>query len=696
MKDRGQIEMVAGADGADPSAASARVYRGVRAGFRAYTHSVSGTAADCGKTRESTVSSRTGMKRPLGSLLTFALTFVAALVFAGSALAEDGPSLISDHETYAPGAKVTLTGAGWLAGDTVHVRVDDNIENAWDFEADLVAALDGSIATAVDLPSFASGFGATATGGLGGSATTSFTSVFAVVTAPPAIVSDQADYPPGGLVTLNGANWAAGEKVHIFVNDLAGQSWSRDVDVTADPDGNLTDQFNLPDWFVAEYSVKATGASGATATTMFTDSNATWFNPGSAGNFPNEPQPTTGVTVKWSTYQNTTTCSGTATVETAFQLASGSKVTAGSGGLNKGNALVLTDVQINSGDTTGLVFAYITSDAPTGPKYSLGSCVPVTQNGNASSFYFHYSHRPTANAQSVSATAGVAKTITLTGTDVDGENLTFQKTGAGPSHGTLGAIGTPTCTVSGGTSTCSATVTYTSAANYTGPDSFQFTVTDASTLVSAPATVSITVSPSNTAPSCSAGSATTNEDTAVAAGLTCTDPEGDSLTYTIVSGPSNGTLSGTGASRTYTPNANYNGSDSFTYKANDGSLDSNTVTFSITVNPVNDAPSFTKGANETVNEDAAAQTVTSWATAISPGPANESTQTVSFIVTNDNNGLFSTQPAVSSTGTLTYTLAANASGSATVSVKAKDNGGTANGGVDESAIQTFTDRKSVV
>jgi hypothetical protein len=61
-----------------------------------------------------------------------------------------------------------------------------------------------------------------------------------------------------------------------------------------------------------------------------------------------------------------------------------------------------------------------------------------------------------------------------------------------------------------------------------------------------------------------------------------------------------------------------------------------------------------------------------------------------FQVTNDNNALFATQPAVSPTGVLTYTPAANAFGSATVTVRLHDNGGTADGGVDLSAAQTFT------
>ena len=86
--------------------------------------------------------------------------------------------------------------------------------------------------------------------------------------AAPTIQSDLEDYPPGGLVTLTGANWQPGESVHIFVNDDFGSSWSRNVDVLADASGNITDQFNLPNWFVAVYSVVATGPSGS-ATTRF-------------------------------------------------------------------------------------------------------------------------------------------------------------------------------------------------------------------------------------------------------------------------------------------------------------------------------------------------------------------------------------------------------------------------------------------
>jgi large repetitive protein len=91
--------------------------------------------------------------------------------------------------------------------------------------------------------------------------------------APPQVWSDKADYAPGELVTLSGANWAPGEAVHIRVNDDAGQTWSRDVDVTAADDGTISDQFNLPTSFVALYTVTATGAQSGTASWSFTDGN---------------------------------------------------------------------------------------------------------------------------------------------------------------------------------------------------------------------------------------------------------------------------------------------------------------------------------------------------------------------------------------------------------------------------------------
>ncbi len=177
---------------------------------------------------------------------------------------------------------------------------------------------------------------------------------------------------------------------------------------------------------------------------------------------------------------------------------------------------------------------------------------------------------------------------------------------------------------------------------------------------------------------------------AVPVTLSGSDPENTPLIYTVLSLPAKGVLSGTAPNLSYTPAANANGSDSFTFKVSDGSLDSPASVVSLDIAPVNDVPSFADGGNQTVAEDAGPQTVTGWAAAISAGPPNESGQAASFIVGNDNSALFSTQPAVSPAGTLTFTPAADASGSANVTVRLLDSGGTANGGADTSAAHAFT------
>ena len=122
----------------------------------------------------------------------------------------------------------------------------------------------------------------------------------------------------------------------------------------------------------------------------------------------------------------------------------------------------------------------------------------------------------------------------------------------------------------------------------------------------------------------------------------------------------------------------------------DGSNTSAEETVTITVIPVNDEPSFTIGADESILEDAGEQTIIAWATEIDKGATNESGQSLTFTVTHDNNNLFSVPPQIDSSGTLTYTPALNANGVAKVSVVLSDDGGTDNGGDDTYAPQTFT------
>jgi uncharacterized repeat protein (TIGR01451 family) len=78
-------------------------------------------------------------------------------------------------------------------------------------------------------------------------------------------------------VGLSGTGWLPGEDVNIIVNDNVGDSWRRDVIVSADAEGSVADSFNLPEWFVAEYRVRATGlTSGAYAETTFTDAQGSY------------------------------------------------------------------------------------------------------------------------------------------------------------------------------------------------------------------------------------------------------------------------------------------------------------------------------------------------------------------------------------------------------------------------------------
>ena len=108
----------------------------------------------------------------------------------------------------------------------------------------------------------------------------------------------------------------------------------------------------------------------------------------------------------------------------------------------------------------------------------------------------------------------------------------------------------------------------------------------------------------NDAPVADDQAATTAEDTPVAITLTGSDPEGDALTFTVTGGPSHGTLSGAAPNLTYIPAPNYNGPDSFTFVVNDGTVDSNLATVSVTVNPVNDAPTANGQAVATAEDTA--------------------------------------------------------------------------------------------
>lgn len=175
-------------------------------------------------------------------------------------------------------------------------------------------------------------------------------------------------------------------------------------------------------------------------------------------------------------------------------------------------------------------------------------------------------------------------------------------------------------------------------------------------------------------------SATTAEDTSTGITLAALSPDlNATFTYTIVDGPTNGMLTGTGANRTYAPNADFNGSDSFTFKVNDGHHDSNLSTVNITITEVNDAPVTVADAASTDEDTPLDIPAASLTTNDSAGPANEAAQILSVTsvsATGDTHGTVTLD-----SGTIHYSPDLNYNGPASFEYQVCDNG-TTNGSLD--------------
>jgi MYXO-CTERM domain-containing protein len=192
-------------------------------------------------------------------------------------------------------------------------------------------------------------------------------------------------------------------------------------------------------------------------------------------------------------------------------------------------------------------------------------------------------------------------------------------------------------------------------------------------------------------------SQSTNEDTPKTVSVGISDPDTAAANLTVTATSSNASVvansglsvSGTGTTRTLqiTPAANAFGTTSITVTVSDGTSTAST-NFNLTVNSVNDAPSFVSGGDVTVAEDSGAYSM-AWGASLSAGPSNESSQTLSFNLSCNSGALFSSQPAISNGNVLSFTPAANASGTSDCSATLQDSGGTANGGVNTSAPVNF-------
>ena len=322
----------------------------------------------------------------------------------------------------------------------------------------------------------------------------------------------------------------------------------------------------------------------------------------------------------------------------------------------------------------------LTASFPGDANYRSASDNEAHQVKGTTSTSLSSSPNPSTGGQEVTFTAHVATSGGSTGSPSGSVQFLDGST----------VIGTKTIDASGdavfSTSSLSVT-THTITAEYQGSSTFEPST-------SAPVTQQVNAAP-NVPPSAGNDAYTVLEDqTLDATTVLANDSDSDGPSPLVARNPSdppNGTVNlNSDGTFTYTPDSDFNGSDSFTYEAYDG-VAATTATVTITVTPVNDAPSFTSGGNVTAS--VAAGYDQPWATGLSAGPTDEFGQALSFVVTLDNAldaVKFSAGPSVSADGRLTFTPSVLAGGDVSVSVHIQDDGGTQNGGVDTSPDQQFT------
>jgi Bacterial Ig domain/WD40-like Beta Propeller Repeat/Beta-propeller repeat len=303
-------------------------------------------------------------------------------------------------------------------------------------------------------------------------------------------------------------------------------------------------------------------------------------------------------------------------------------------------------------DASGSV--YVTGNTTSSNFPITPGAFQLTIGGLADAFVAKISNRPPNTADDAATTDednAIIISVLANDADPDGDSLTLTDV-------TQGANGSVVINPDN-------TVTYSPAPNFNGVDSFTYTVSDGDG-ASDTATVTVTINPVNDPPLAVDVSAATDEDVSVQINLSVTDVDNSNLTFVVVSGPLNGSLSAvSGASVTYTPNANFNGNDIFTFKANDGTADSNVATVTITIAPVNDHPEAADDSAST-SEDTAV-TINALA---NDADVEGNTLTVTA-VSQGANGAVTINPD----GTITYTPALNFFGSDSFTYTVTDGAG---------------------
>jgi hypothetical protein len=406
-------------------------------------------------------------------------------------------------------------------------------------------------------------------------------------------------------------------------------------------------------------------------------------------------------------------------------------------GPNETQALTITATSSNPGLIPNPTVTY-TSPAATGSlSYTpvanqIGAAVitvTVTDNGGtANSGVNVFTRTFTVNVTTINAAPtleaiadpiailedAAAQTVNLAGISAGpGETQTLTVTAVSSNPGLI-----PNPTVTYASPSATGTLSYTPVAHQSGTAVITVTVTDnggtaGGGIDTVTRTFTVNVTPVNDTPTLdaipnppfiqqNAGLQTIN-----LAGISAGPSETQAVTITATSSNPglipNPTVDYTSPAATgslsYTPVADQGGNAVITVTVTDdggttsGGVNFVTRTFTVTVfvsTAANDPPSFAKGPDQAVIDGSGPKTVLGWATAISPGPPDEASQAVDFVVTNNSNALFLVQPAIDSVGTLTFTPQPNVSGLVLVTVVLHDDGGTLAGGVDTSPPQTFT------
>jgi hypothetical protein len=413
-------------------------------------------------------------------------------------------------------------------------------------------------------------------------------------------------YQQGDTVNVSGDGFGASENVEIVTTDPYAVEVDRGI-VTSDEFGNIAYSFVLTSDVPGIYDVVATGlTSGLTASTQFDPWNLnsvgdlTTVEGNLASHVINFPVDLTGsgsaITLYWRTQDGTAT--GGAACGGSVDFISVSQTTGQSKSADFSVPVTICE------DTTSEVnelFTLQVSTSSTFPSSGSGTktgTATITNDDNSLSI------NDVSVLEGISSTSNAVFTVSLDqaspGTiklDYATADVTAQS-GTCPSGKDYNST-TGTLTFAPGVTTQPINVPICGDTTIEPDETFVVNLT-----ANATSTTSYLIGdsrgqgtitnddPVNDAPTCTdPQSGSTDEDVNLLDSVVCSDVDGDSLTYSLVTDASNGsvTLAADG-SFTYDPDLNFNGSDSFTFKASDGLLDSNIATYNITVDPVNDAP----------------------------------------------------------------------------------------------------------